>query len=504
MLKKLLQCLGLASLILLENYSDFLAGGGTARMHVPFALTGIVLAQVADILLLALLLFLVIAPLSRTKLYPVVRLLLAMGIPLYFLARVKALLPFGLPPHFAPVLTVVWPGLLLALFLWRKQWYRSAMVFASNLGAAFAVFAVLSMAQLLMLLAWKPGSHQKIAAQEPKRDHARLVWIVFDELSYNQVFEHRASGLELPNFDELRGESTVYSDAQPIGLHTVSILPSLLSGKVVDDYRFRWGNTLDLHFVGEHGWHPVSGPVSVFGDAQAAGWRTAAVGWYNPYCTVYDGSLDDCYWMNWDKIEGPMAQNQSLGQNVWMPLSQLGRRAVSSKAADEFQCDFDVKQHLRSEQEISGRAMAVVHEDQDDFVFLHLGVPHSPNIWDRKAGAYRAGCGGSYLDGLALADRELGKVMAMLKASPRWPETTLIVQGDHSWRTQLWHDLPAWTAEDELASKDGFDQRPAVLVHGAGQRSGVVVSSAWSLIRVHQVVETVLQANESRSQGLHR
>ena len=492
MLKKFAQCLGLASLILLENYSDFLAGGGTARMHVPFALGGIVLAQVADILLLAVLLFVVIAPLSRTKAYPVVRLLLAMGIPLYFLGRVKALLPFGLPPHFAAVLTVVWPGLLLVLYLWRRQWYRPAMVFASNLGAAFAVFATLSMAQLLMLTAWKPGSHEKVAERQTKRDHARLVWIVFDELSYNQVFEHRAVGLALPNFDALRGESTVYSNAQPIGLHTVSILPSLLSGKAVDDYRFRWGNTLDLHFDGERGWHPANGQSSVFGDAQAAGWRTAAVGWYNPYCTVYDGSLDDCYWMNRDKIEGPMAQDRTLAENVWMPLSQLGRRAVSSKAADEFQCDFDVKQHLRSEQEVSERAMAVVRADQDDLVFLHLGVPHSPNIWDRKAGAYRAGCGGSYLDGLALADVELGKVMAMLKESPRWAETTLIVQGDHSWRTMLWHDLPAWTAEDEAASKGAFDPRPAVMVHGAGQSSGAVDSSAWSLIRVHEVVESVL------------
>lgn len=57
MFKRLCQCIGLASLILVVNYGDLLGGGEDVRMHVPHPLTGICLAQIADILLLGLGLF---------------------------------------------------------------------------------------------------------------------------------------------------------------------------------------------------------------------------------------------------------------------------------------------------------------------------------------------------------------------------------------------------------------------------------------------------------------
>ena len=49
MLKKLGQCLGLASMLLVMSYGDLLGGGYDVRMHVPFALHGIVWAQLTDI-----------------------------------------------------------------------------------------------------------------------------------------------------------------------------------------------------------------------------------------------------------------------------------------------------------------------------------------------------------------------------------------------------------------------------------------------------------------------
>ena len=85
MLKKLGQCLGLASMILVMSYGDLLGGGYDARMHVPFALKGIVWAQLTDIFLLGLLLFAVIAPLSRTRLYPWVKLFLAITVLPYLI-----------------------------------------------------------------------------------------------------------------------------------------------------------------------------------------------------------------------------------------------------------------------------------------------------------------------------------------------------------------------------------------------------------------------------------
>jgi hypothetical protein len=64
----------------------------------------------------------------------------------------------------------------------------------------------------------------------------------------------------------------------------------------------------------------------------------------------------------------------------------------------------------------------------------------SAAFWDRRTGKYAVG--GSYLDSLDYSDRLLGKMLDLLEAQPRWATTTLIVQGDHSWRTKMWRPLP--------------------------------------------------------------
>ena len=137
-------------------------------------------------------------------------------------------------------------------------------------------------------------------------------------------------------------------------------------------------------------------------------------------------------------------------------------------------------------------AFQLLHTDQADFVFLHFAVPHSPNIWSRIRNDYTQTCDSSYLDSLALADHILGRVLSTLQASPRWNQTSLIVQGDHSWRIDAWDWLPAWTQEDDAASRETFDPRPAVIIHQAGQQQPQTVSTAWPIIQIHGVVEQVL------------
>jgi len=502
MFKKLCQCIGLSSLILVMNYGDLLGGGSDVRMHVPYALTGICLAQIADILILGLLIFAVLAPLKRTRYYPVVRLLLAIVVPPYLIQRLRAEIPFDIPDGFLIVFAIVWAAVLLLLLFKFNSWYRRVMRLGNAVGVFFAVFALFSIVSLLWVIHWKPGPQQHTIAwaqtPQPPRDHPKVVWIIFDELSYDQLFEHRAKDLALPNFDALRKQSTLFTDVQPVGYKTVKIIPSLLSGNGVDNIHFGFDNSFNVHYFGVHGWHPLTGAQTVFGDAQKQGWRTAAVGWYNPYCTIYAGAIDDCYWMNLDRIDGNMAQQSSFWRNTWNPLQQVVREIKAPARADRDTCTYDVRQRLKTHLDLDRHAIQTLHNDQADFVFLHMGVPHSPNIWSRINDDYTQFCDSSYLDNLALADRVLGQYMKELKASPRWKDTTVIVEGDHGWRIDLWNWLPAWTDEDDAASRNGFDPRPALIIHQAGQTQPQTNATAWSLLNVHGVVEEVVHGEPVR------
>jgi hypothetical protein len=502
MIKRLCQCIGLASLILVLNYGEMLGGGRDVRMHVPLPLTWICLAQITDILLLGLCIFAVLAPLARTRLYPWVRMLCAILIPVYLIVRMRTLIPFEMVDGLITVIAVVWGGLLLLLLMRYKRWFRWVMQLGDAVGVFFAMFALCSIIQLLWVMHWKPMPQRYSASwskgAQPARQHPLLVWIVFDELSFDQLFEHRAHDLELPAFDALRGESTLFTDVQPIGMKTVKIIPSLLTGHTVDDFRFGMDNRFKVHYTDDHGWHPLDGSETVFADAQKSGWRTAAVGWYNPYCTIYASAIDNCYWTNWDKLEGPMAQRKSFWRNTGGALKQMVKETVAPTRADRDLCSYDVKQRYETHIDLTQHAFELLKTDQADFVFLHMATPHSPNIWSRVDDDFTRTCNSSYLDSLALANRELGRVLAVLQSSPRWKDTTLIVEGDHSWRIDLWNWLPAWTDEDDEASREVFDTRPALLIHQAGQTQPQTNGTAWPLIQVHDVVDQVL-----RGQPIH-
>ena len=496
-MKKFCQCIGLASLLLVTNYGDLLGGGYDVRMHVPFPLGPIILAQIADIFLLGLLLFAILTLLSRTRARRWVALALALLIPPVLLLRTRGELPFPVANLAILAIALLWAGIVLLLLFKFTGGYRVLLRVGEAFGVFLAVFAVCSILQLLFVTRWKPGPHQHSAAwstsPQPPRVHPRMVWIVFDELSYDQLFAHRAPGLALPAFDALAAQSTVFTDVQPIGRKTVKILPSLLSGATILDYRFRFSNHLAVHTDGVPGFHPLTGADTLFADAHRAGWRTAATGWYNPYCTVFASVIDDCYWTDLDKLDGPMEQTSTLAHNILAPLQQAALEVLDPPRAARDLCDVDVRHRYLTYIDLEQHASKMLADDQADFVFLHLPVPHSPAIWDRATHTYTRHCGSSYLDGLALADHELGRIMTSLHSSPRWSDTTVIVQGDHSWRTYIWKLDPAWTPEDTRASHNAFDPRPAVLIHQPNQTQPHLHTTPWSLLNLHEAAKQTLQ-----------
>jgi hypothetical protein len=500
--KRLCQYIGVASLMLLANYDDLLGGGGNVRLHAPFPLTGICLAHMADILLLGLLLFVLFAPLQRWRFYPWVRLLLAAAIPPCVIARNLEFFPFAVPHWSVLLLALVWAALLLVLLLRFPQGYRRVIRLGDGAGIFAAVFAFCTFAQLLWMMHWKPAPDEQVAtwaaSPQPPRQHPLLVWVILDELSYDQVFEHRAHDLALPNFDALRSESTVFTNVQPVGYKTAKILPSLLSGHAVDDFRYSFDNRFQVHYTDARGWHVLNGSQSIFHDAQQNGWRTAAVGWYNSYCPIYGDAIDNCYWTNLDKLDGPMAQRNGLRQNIYSPLRQMVLDVTAPEQADRDMCTYDVRHRYQTHIDLEQHALQLLQTDQADFVFLHMAVPHSPTIWSRSNDSYTQTCGGSYLDNLALADRELGRIVNVLRTSPRWKDTTLIVEGDHGWRINLWKGQPAWTKEDDAASRGVFDSRPAVLIHAAGQTMPQTNQSVWPLMNVREVVKRIVSGQPVR------
>jgi hypothetical protein len=100
----------------------------------------------------------------------------------------------------------------------------------------------------------------------------------------------------------------------------------------------------------------------------------------------------------------------------------------------------------------------------------------------------------SWTNGLG-TNPQLGQMLDLLEKQPRWNQTMLIVQGDHSWRTEMWRPLPGWSSEDERISHGGeWDPRPLVMIHAPGQQSPATVADPTSLMFVHDTVAGEIRA----------
>jgi arylsulfatase A-like enzyme len=120
-----------------------------------------------------------------------------------------------------------------------------------------------------------------------------------------------------------------------------------------------------------------------------------------------------------------------------------------------------------------------------------MPVPHPPGVYDRAT--QQVHNGGSYLDNLALADRDLQELLDSLRSAELHKNTILIVCSDHSWRIPLWRGAAWWTKEDEQAAQIGFDPRPVLLVHFPGQQQSAKVSQAMNSLVMHHAIAEILR-----------
>jgi Sulfatase len=334
-----------------------------------------------------------------------------------------------------------------------------------------------------------PLSHLALVADQTGQaaDPGRIVWLLFDELSFDQTFEHRFPGLALPAFDSLKSKSVVFTNVKPAGYYTDRVVPSYFLGAQVNNIRSSLNGDPTINLAGKR-WQAFDANATIFADAQRLGWTTGVVGWYNPYCRILAGTLNYCFWRMGDgQSDGALPEHSAL-QNALVPL-------VGRVRDLEHRPTFAQIKQAQDMAAIMPQADALLRDESIGFVFIHLPIPHPPGIYDRSTGRERAG--GSYIDNLALADKSLAEMMAALSTTALASKTTVIVCSDHSWRVPMWRLTATWTKEDEVASHGRFDPRPVLMIHFPGQQEEHVVTAPFASIGIHDIIERMLRGHDS-------
>jgi hypothetical protein len=127
-----------------------------------------------------------------------------------------------------------------------------------------------------------------------------------------------------------------------------------------------------------------------------------------------------------------------------------------------------------------------------------MPIPHPGGIYSRRTSAFVTS-NASYIDNLVLADSYLTHVRQVLQRQGQWDSSTIIVMGDHSWRTMLWDPTVIWTAEDQAASHGGkFDDRPAYIVKLPQQQLSAHIEAPFAAIHTRALMDCIM-SNQIRS-----
>lgn len=491
---------GLGALVLLPFYASLISPASNERMHSPFPLTSITIALLLNLFLAGLLFSVAAIWLYKHKSYD----WLLTAIP-------GAMLLLTLPPFLRwqtnPIFLPAWFWILLmtgvtAAMLWLRERFRhveqGVLKFCGAILAGFGFFSVFVVIQLVRLAIWRPAPTETFTPMVQRASwnhHSRIIWILLDELSYDQVFGHRAQGLQLPNMDRLRQSSVLFTDAQPAGRYTEEVLPSILLGRQVQRVDYTYGNQFKVAFQGK-GLEAFQASQTPFALARQYGFTTGVVGWYNPYCGILTPYLNFCYWTRTSLEDNIISHHDGIVSNIAWPWILYIRRLHDAFSTGARWNAPNLATRVPEYRQLMAHSISLVGDPQPDFILLHLPVPHPPGFYNRDTGKFDASGTRSYLDNLVLADKTLGEIMASLRSMPDWQETNVIVCGDHSWRTWRWQTHPDWSPEDQATSRGNFDPRPMLMVHLEGETKPETVSKPFGLLGVHEILDSLIQGRE--------
>jgi hypothetical protein len=342
----------------------------------------------------------------------------------------------------------------------------------------------------------------------------RVLWLIFDELDFRLAFSERPATVELPELDRLAKGSLFANQAYPPAGETFLAMPALTTGRLVSEARRRGPDELMIKFGGDNAEAaPWSAQPNIFSRARDAGFNTALVGWYHPYCRILGRNLTRCAWEGAESVfrlgKATMTVPFSTAaQSVVPHMYSHARATVRTIPFANLVYAVNVgeltrEKHLLDFNSIHRQALEAATDPDLGLVMVHWPIPHPPNIYDRARDRISVLSNRSYLDNLELVDRTVGDIRRSMENNDTWDRTVVLVTSDHWWRSDsLWKKHHTWTREDETASGTVVDRRvPFILKLAGADQKGVTFDSPFNTILTHNLLLAILHGEVSDTKG---
>jgi len=333
----------------------------------------------------------------------------------------------------------------------------------------------------------------------PDKARARVLWLIFDELGEQLAFTSRPQTLSMPEFDRMRTEALVATNAFPPAGHTSQSIPALLTGELISSVRPVSPRELMLTISGSETASGWSTHADLFSDARALGLNTALIGWYNPYCRIIEDRLTNCSWeaasQRIDSTKLSLHKNlirQDKDLLSLIPFTPTSWQRLLTPEERNIRSE-----HMSDYLRILGQAEEAVGNLKLDLLFVHLPVPHPPGIYNRSTRKLAVAEESGYLDNLALADSALGRLRKRLEETGAWDRTSIVISSDHWWRSDYWQDrMPDSTGQPVQEEK--VDHRVPFMIRLAGQKTKLTYDAPFNTVLTRGLIREVLSGEIAR------
>ena len=304
----------------------------------------------------------------------------------------------------------------------------------------------------------------------------RVVWIIFDEWDYRLTFSGRKPGLAMPAIDRLAGESFFAENAFAPTFRTFLSMSSFLDGSLVAEFTPVSATQAMVYYSGRRAPALWGSQPNLFSKAREAGFNSAVVAWYIPYCKAFGPVLSSCYWM-------PMAsQANTTGNGLLAKTVNQARSILETRTVSFFGQSLPTKFKETRYNLLMEHVRAAVRDPRLGLTLIHLPVPHSPHAYNRLTGKFdlanRPIAG--YIDSLALLDRTVADLRNAMERAGQWDRTVLLLSADHPFRSSR--------------SLDGkSDSRVPFLLKFAGQRNRVAYDRCFNTILTSDLLLKILK-----------
>jgi len=335
------------------------------------------------------------------------------------------------------------PILFTSVWLARRHWNRLLRLL-STVGYAFAMLAVIRIllyedASTFLLAPMTraapvtavPSTPQVAAGIEGHR-RRQVVWIIMDELDYDQTLGTPANDRTppMPNLARLASLGASATEAYSPAKDTIASIPALLTGYDLQGLDFE--NIKLFLKTRDAGRRLFQESDSIFGRLPYGPGSAAILGYYQPYCTLFPSvnpcvSEADANVGRWFDALTFFSQ-PIVAASRWLPDSAL---YLPGGLFEMFEPMYRISEHTLK---AFPRFLAI---DDKALVYMHINLPHAPGDYSQRVlGLHRAADDrDSYRHNLVIVDELIGQTITALRQRAAREDILLVLSADH------WHRI---------------------------------------------------------------